>query len=141
MPQINPYLNFSGSCEQAFQFYQSVLGGELELSRFSDMPADDSAPPVDGNLVMHVSLPIGDGQVLMGSDRPAAMGPTEVGNNVNVIINPDSSDDGKRIFDALAAGGQTTMPYERTFWGADFGMLTDQYGINWMVNYAVDQGG
>ena len=137
MPQINPYLNFSGTCEQAFELYQSVFGGELELSRFSDMPADDSAPPVDGNLVMHVSLPIGDGQVLMGSDRPSAMGPTEVGNKFNVIINPDSSQDGKRVFEALAAGGQVTMPYERTFWGADFGMLTDQYGINWMVNYTV----
>lgn len=141
MTQINPYLNFNGTCEKAFDFYQSVFGGEPELSRFSEMPAEEWATPVDGDLIMHVSLPIGDGQILMGSDRPPSMGTVDVGNNVNVMINPSSSEDGKRIFDALTEGGQVTMPYERTFWGADFGSLTDQFGIQWMVNYAVDQEG
>jgi len=136
MSQMHPYVNFSGSCQQAFEFYQSVFGGELQLTRFSEMPADESAPPIDGNLVMHVSLLVGDGQILMGSDRPAAMGPLDVGNNVQVMVTPESSEDGKRIFDALAAGGQVTMPYERAFWGDDFGALVDQFGIHWMVNYS-----
>ena len=136
MPQMHPYVSFSGTCEQAFEFYQSVFGGELQLTRFSEMPSDESAPPIDGNLVMHVSLPIGEGQILMGSDHPAAMGPLDVGNNVQVMVTPDSSAEGKRIFEALAAGGQVTMPYEQAFWGDVFGALVDQFGIHWMVNYS-----
>ncbi len=102
MTEISPYLNFSGNCEQAFRFYQSVFEGELSINRFSEMPPDESFE-VDGNLVMHVSLPLGDGQVLMGSDRPDAMGPTTIGDNVQVSISPTSSEEGKQIFDALAA--------------------------------------
>lgn len=135
MAEINPYLHFAGTCEQAFTFYQSVFGGELLISRFSEMPTDPSAPPVDGNLVMHVSLPLGEGQVLMGSDRPEAMGPTTAGNNVQVSIGPSSSEEGKRIFDALAEGGTVHMPYQETFWNADYGSLADKFGIEWMVNY------
>lgn len=134
MTEINPYLNFSGDCEEAFRLYQSVLGGELQISRFSEMPQDGSFE-VDPNLIMHVSLPLGEGQILMGSDRPAAMGPTTNGDNVQVSISPASSEEGKRIFDALAEGGTVTMPYQATFWGADFGSLVDRFGISWMVNY------
>ncbi|MDH3499648.1 MAG: VOC family protein [Acidimicrobiia bacterium] len=140
MMQVNPYLNFSGNCEEAFEFYKSVFGGELYISRFSEIPSDDSAPQIDGNLIMHVSMPIGDGQVLMGSDRPDVMGATTAGDNVMVIVSPDRTDDAKRIFDALSDGGTVTMQFERTFWGADFGMLTDKFDINWMVNFDANQG-
>ncbi len=140
MTEINPYLNFTGDCEKAFRFYQSVFGGELEVNRFSEMPPDE-AMDVDGNLVMHASLPLGDGQVLMGSDRPDAMGPTTVGDNIQVSIGPASSDEGKRIFDALAEGGTVVMPYQATFWGADYGALVDRFGIGWMVNYDKSQPG
>lgn len=133
--QVNPYLNFSGKCEEAFEFYQSVFGGEMYISRFSEMPADDSSPEIDGKLVMHVSMPIGDGQVLMGSDRPDSMGPTTAGDNVSVIVSPGSAEEAKAVFDALSDGGTVTMQFEHTFWGADFGMLTDKFGINWMVNH------
>jgi PhnB protein len=141
MAEINPYLNFSGNCEEASQLYQSVFGGELELSRFSEMPPGDESLEIDGNLIMHVSLPLGDGQVLMGSDRPEAMGSTTTGDNVQVSISPDSSEDGKRIFDALAEGGTVTMPYEAQFWGAEYGSLIDRFGIHWMVNYDAGQDG
>lgn len=134
MPSINPYLNFSGNCEEAFEFYKSVFGGEAELSRFSEIPGEDHTEE-DGDKVTHVSLPIGDRQVLMGSDRPSTMGPTTPGDNVQVNVAPDTSEDARRIFDALAAGGNVTMPLEKMFWGAEFGMCTDKFGIHWMVNY------
>lgn len=140
MTEINPYLNFSGNCEEAFRFYQSVFGGELSVNRFSEMPADGSFE-VDGDLIMHVSLPLGEGQVLMGSDRPEAMGGTRPGDNVQVSISPVSSEEGRRIFDALAEGGNVVMPYQATFWGADYGSLVDRFGISWMVNYDTSQGG
>lgn len=139
MTEINPYLNFSGNCEEAFRFYQSVFGGELSISRFSEMPADDSSQ-VDGDLILHVALPLGDGQVLMGSDRPDAMGPTTTGDDVQVSISPASSGEGRRIFDGLAEGGTVVMPYQATFWGADYGALVDRFGIHWMVNYDTSQG-
>lgn len=140
MSEINPYLNFSGNCEEAFQFYRSVFGGELQISRYSEMPPDDSFE-VDPNLIMHVSLPLGEGQVLMGSDLPEGMGPKTIGDNVHVSISPVSSEEGKRIFDALAEGGAVFMPYQATFWGADFGQLVDRFGINWMVNYERGEAG
>lgn len=135
MPSINPYLNFPGTCEEAFNFYRGVFGGELDVSRYTEMPDDGSMPEDDKNKIMHVSLPIGEAQVLMGADRPASMGPVNNGDNVQVSVAPDSSEEAKRIFDGLSAGGQVTMPYEKMFWGAEFGMCVDKFGIQWMVNY------
>lgn len=137
--EVNPYLNFSGNCEDAFELYKAALGGEVSISRFSEMPADESSPPVDGNLIMHVSLDFGNGQVLMGSDVPEHMGTVQFGNHASVSIGPDSAQDAKRIFDTLADGGTVTMPLQSTFWGADFGMLIDKFGVNWMINYAHEQ--
>lgn len=137
MPGINPYLAFDGNCEEAFDFYRSVFGGEFsDINRFSDAPSDSPGSGEDADKIMHVSLPLGDGQVLMGSDRPSHMGPGTFGDSVAVSIAPDDAESGRRIFESLATGGQVTMPYERQFWGADFGMCTDKYGIHWMVNYA-----
>ena len=137
--QVSPYLNFSGNCEEAFEFYQAALGGELHISRFSEMPADEDAPPVDGNLIMHVTLDLGNGAVLMASDVPDAMGEVQFGNHSYVSVAPDSADDGKRVFEALAENGTVIMPYQTMFWGADYGMLIDKFGIGWMVNYTHDQ--
>ena len=136
MPYINPYLTFDGNCEEAFEFYRSVFGGDFaDLTRFSEAPADMPGGPADPNKIMHIGLPLGDGQVLMGSDRPEGMGPGTFGDSVAVSIGPNDADQGHRIFEGLSAGGQVTMPYERQFWGADFGSCTDKFGINWMVNY------
>jgi PhnB protein len=137
---INPYLGFDGNCEEAFELYRSIFGGELEISRFSEMPPDSPVDPSAADKVMHVSLPLGDGQVLMGSDRMPGMGTTTFGDSVAVSVSPGSADDGRRIFDALADGGQVTMPYERQFWGADYGMCVDRFGIGWMVNYDPNAG-
>jgi PhnB protein len=140
MTGLHPYLNFGGDCEAAFDFYRSVFGGEFSnVSRYSDMPPETPGPEVGPDKIMHISLPVGEDQVLMGSDRPASMGPTTQGDNVHVSVDPDSEEDAKRIFEHLSEGGTITMPYEKTFWGAYFGMCTDKFGINWMVNYEIDQ--
>ncbi len=137
MPGINPYLTFNGNCMEAFTFYKSVFGGEfVDLSPFSDLPPDVPSSPEDADKLMHVSLPLGDGQELMGSDQPTAMGSVTFGNNVAMSFAPDSSEEGRRVFDALADGGEVTMEYERQFWGADYGMCTDRFGVHWMVNYS-----
>ena len=141
MASINPYLNFGGNCEEAFNFYQKLFGGELEISRFSEMPPGEGAPEVDPDLIMHVSLPIGDEQVLMGSDVPEAMGKVDVGNNVVVSISPSTSEEGRRIFDGLSEGGTVTMPYGEMFWGAEYGSCADKFGIHWMVNYELGDAG
>jgi PhnB protein len=135
MALINPYLNFMGNTEEAFNFYQSVLGGELFIQRFKDTPHGENMSAEDKEKIMHVSLPIG-GNTLMGTDCLESMGQTlTMGNNFSITICPDSIADTHRIFNALAAGGKIDMRLENTFWATLFGMLTDKFGIQWMVNY------
>ena len=139
MAQINPYLNFNGECEAAFNFYKTVFGGEFDrMSRYKDMPpsADKPMNEADSEKVMHVSLPISSETVLMGSDVGGEWAKHNVvGNNIQLSVNAESEDDARRIFSGLGEGGHVKMPLEKTFWGALFGMLTDKFGVNWMVNY------
>ncbi len=136
MTSVNPYLNFAGNCAEAFEFYRAVFGGEYSfLQRFSDGPPDMPVAPEDADKVLHVSLPLGDGQMLMGSDQPSERGGVDAGSSISISIGPDSAEEGQRIFAALAEGGTVVMPYERQFWGADYGMCIDRFGIGWMVNY------
>jgi PhnB protein len=142
MATINPYLNFGGNCEEAFNFYKSVFGGEfLTVMRFKDVPAEYQMSETEGEMIMHMALPIGQGTFLMGSDRPAAMGPIINGNNYSITINAASEAEASKLFKGLSAGGQVTMPLEKAFWGSFFGMLTDKFGIQWMVNYDYNQQG
>ena len=136
MTALNPYLNFDGNCEEAFEFYKSVFGGEYgDVNRFSEMPGDEISP-ADANKILHISLPVGESQLLMGSDRIEGMPSTNFGDSITVSVGPNSAEEGSRIFEALSEGGTVTMPYERQFWGADYGSCVDRFGINWMVNYA-----
>jgi len=140
MASVQIYLNFNGNCEEAFNFYKSVFGTEFEyIGRFKDMPAEEGQPEMPeemGNLVMHVSLPVGNGTMLMGSDTGGEWAPSFVqGNNFSISVNADSKAEADKLFAALSEGGQVTMPLNSTFWGAYFGMLTDKFGINWMVNF------
>lgn len=135
MATINPYLNFNGNCEEAFNFYRSVFGGEfLNLQRFKDVPPAGQLPAEEGEWIMHVSLPIGQGTILMGSDGPSAMGKGTPGDNFHISIQTDNDEETDRLFNGLAAGGQVTMPLEQAFWGARFGMLVDKFGVQWMIN-------
>ena len=138
MTAVNAYLNFEGDCEAAFNFYKSVFGGEFGfIGRYKDMPSEKPISKADGEKIMHVSLPIGNGNtVLMGSDSAGEWATnTIVGNNISLSINVDSKAEADRVFNGLSAGGKVTMPMNKTFWGAYFGMFIDKFGINWMVNF------
>jgi len=137
MTQVVPYLTFNGNCEEAFNFYKSVFGGEFPyLGRFKEMPPQDgkTVTGAEGEKIMHVSLPIGNG-FIMGSDSSEAFGQaTKIGNNFSLSVNADTKPDADKLFKALSAGGKITMPMEDTFWGSYFGMLTDKFDIQWMVS-------
>ncbi|MFV8338230.1 VOC family protein [Flavobacterium sp. LB3P21] len=139
MAAINPYLVFNGNCEEAFLFYKSVFGGEFPyIGKFKDMPPAEGNPVLseaDGNKIMHVSLPIGDGTILMGSDSNSASGEVIFGQNISISINTNSKEEADKLFNGLSVGGTVTMPMSQTFWGAYFGMFADKFGIGWMVNF------
>jgi PhnB protein len=141
MATINPYLNFNGSTEVAFNFYKSVFGGEFAaLIRFKDTPEAGKITENEKDKIMHITLPIGVGNTLMASDVLESMGHTLTsGNNFYLSISADSEADADKIFKGLSAGGKVTMPLEKTFWGSYFGMLTDKFGIRWMVSYDYKQ--
>lgn len=135
MATINTYLNFNGNTEEAFGFYKSVFGGEfLVLQRFGDGAGGEGMTEEGKNKIMHIALPIA-GTVLMGTDMPDTMEKVVFGTNISLSIDTESEEEAKKIFESLAVGGHITMALDKTFWGALFGMLTDKFGIHWMVNY------
>ncbi len=135
--QVNPYLNFDGRAEEAFDFYQSIFGGEFSAKiAMSDAPGGDKLPEAEQNRIMHIGLPIGGGAILMASDILPSMGHKyEPGNNVYISLHPDSKEEADRLFNGLAEGGEVEMPIADQFWGDYYGSLTDKFGIKWMVNY------
>jgi PhnB protein len=141
MATVNIYLTFNGRCEEAFLFYRSVFGGEFPyIGRFRDMPQDSEKQPsmneADGNRIMHVTLPISKETCLMGSDTGGEWASSyKEGNNYSISIKAESREEADKLFNGLSAGGQTTMPMNKTFWGSYFGMFTDKFGINWMVSF------
>ncbi len=137
------YLNFPGNTEEAFLFYKSVFKTEFNgngFQRFGEIPQTEGFPPVSEdvkNLILHIELPIVGGHVLMATDAPESMGfKLQSGNNMHISLEPETREETKRIFDALAEGGSVTMPLQEMFWGAYYGSCTDKYGINWMVNFS-----
>lgn len=138
MVSINPYLTFPGTCEEAFLFYRSVFGGDFPyMGRFKDMPPMDgkAVPDNEKEKIMHVSLPVGNG-ILMGSDSSEAFGhATVIGTNFSISVNADTDEQADTFFNGLSAGGKITMPMQKTFWGSYFGMLTDKFGIQWMISH------
>lgn len=135
MIKLNPYLNFNGNCEEAFNYYKKVFGGEFSyFSRMSDMENKDITEE-DKNLIMHISLPIGR-DVLMGSDVSTAMKPIfRQGNNNYINLSPTSKEEADRLFNELSDGGEIEMTMEEMFWGDYFGSFRDKFGIYWMINY------
>lgn len=137
MVTINPYLNFMGKTEDAFNFYKSVFGGRFSIfQRFRDVPGGEKMSESDQEKIMHISLPIGKNNVLMGTDALESMGQSlTTGNNFYISVSPESEEETDEIFNRLSAGGEITMPLSKAFWGAYFGMLIDKFGIQWMVNF------
>ena len=142
MASVSTYLNFSRNTEEAFNFYKSVFGGEFEggISRFSSIPPQEGQPPLsqeDGNLVMHVCLPILGGHRLMGTDAPESMGfKVNFGNNVYINLEPDTRSETDALFAKLSERGQVEMQLQEMFWGDYFGSCKDKFGVQWMFNCA-----
>jgi PhnB protein len=140
MARVSTYLNFGRNTEEAFTFYKAVFKTEFKgpVSRFRDIPPAPGMPTLpesDLNLVMHVELPILAGHALMGTDAPESMGfKLTPGNNVYISLEPDSREETKRLFDALAAGGKVEQPLQDMFWGAYYGSCKDKFGVQWMFN-------
>lgn len=144
MTTINIYLTFNGNCLEVFDFYKSVFGGEYPyVGRFSEMPPQEGMPPLseeDQNKIMHMSLPISKETILMGSDIAGPWATSyKVGNNFSISIGTDTHEEADRLMAELSAGGKVTMPMDKTFWGSYFGMLTDKFGINWMISVDLQQ--
>lgn len=135
---INPYLTFTGNCEEAFNFYKKVFGGEFQfMGRYKDVPAADrqNFPLENDEKIMHVSLPISQETILMGCDSTEAFGQTiKVGTNISLSVNAETKGKADEIFNVLSSGGQIQMPMNETFWGSYFGVLTDRFGIQWMIS-------
>lgn len=146
MASVNVYLTYDGNCEEAFNFYKSVFGGEFTyVGRFKEMPPQEGQPPLPddmGNRIMHISLPVSKETSLMGSDTGGEWASSYLqGNNFSISINAESKEEADRLYNGLSAGGQATMPMDKTFWGDYFGMFTDKFGINWMVSFNENQKG
>lgn len=141
MPKINPYLNFDGTAEEAFNFYKSVFGGEFTgVHRMDGAPGTENLPENERNRIMHISLQVGD-ELLMASDIMPSMGQTlTVGNNNYISIFPDSREQADEFFNGLSAGGTIEMPMEDQFWGDYFGSFQDKFGVHWMINFPAQQG-
>jgi len=137
MPSVNTYLNFNGTTEEAFNFYRSVFGGEFTaLQRFKETPAGDKLSQADQEKIMHVALPVGNGNILMATDALESMGQKLItGNNISLSVEADSDEQAHELFNKLAVDGTITIPLATMFWGALFGMVTDKFGIQWMVNH------
>jgi len=132
--RIEPYLFFAGNAEEALAFYKSVFGGDVVFSmRYGDVPpSDHPSPPEMSTKIMHATFVSGP-LTLMAADS-MHQGPGTPAERVALSLAPATVEEGQRLFDGLAAGGTVTQPYAKQFWGATFGMLTDKFGIDWMVN-------
>jgi PhnB protein len=130
--QVQPYLNFDGRCDEALEFYRRALGAEvLMLSRYKDSPVPaQMVPPGGENKVMHVSFRVGDSTV-MASDAECGGKPNFCGFSLSLTLPNDA--EAARRFAALAEGGQVRMPLGKTFFASSFGMLTDRFGVAWMI--------
>jgi len=144
MARVSTYLNFQGNTEEAFLFYKSVFATEFEggIHRMKDVPAEGMPPLKEHelNLVMHVSLPILAGHMLMGTDSLESMGQSvTVGNNVSINLEPDTREELDRLFNALSEGGKVEMEPQDMFWGDYFAACKDRFGVSWMFNCASTQ--
>jgi PhnB protein len=138
MAQINPHINFNGNAEEAFIFYKSVFGGEFtKIIRFKDLASSEfPVAKKEENKIMHITLPIGKGSMLMANDVPEIMGKTnENENRSKIVITAESKEEADKLFNGLSAGGQIEGPIGDSPWGSYFGCFRDKYGIEWIVEF------
>ena len=138
MKAINPWINFNGNAEEAFNFYKSVFGGEFtKIVRFQDLASDDfPVSELEANKIMFISLPLGKNNVLIANDVPEVMGRTnENENRSKIAISAETREEADRVFNGLSAGADVEGPINDTPWGTYAGMLRDKYGIEWIVEF------
>lgn len=138
MPHINPHINFNGNAEEAFHFYRSVFGGEFaKIIRFKELATPGfQIPEKEANKIMHIALPIGQHNVLMGNDVPSILGKVnEMEHRSKISITAESKEEADQLFRGLSAGGQVEMPIGDSPWGSYFAMFRDKYGIEWMIDF------
>ncbi len=131
--KLNPYLGFDGNAREAIEFYKSVFGGELTMSTFKEGGMTED--PAEADKLMHAMLVADNGITLMVSDKPAGM-ENNPGTNISISLSGDNEQELRGYWDKLSEGGNITAPFEKAPWGDTFGMLTDKFGIPWMVNCA-----
>lgn len=132
MKNLNAYLSFAGNCEEALNFYRDSIGGEVaSMMRYADSPME--VPQESAQWVMHAEFRSGDLCFMAADGMPGQE--MASGGNVSLMMNLTDGDEQEQVFNALADGGTVTMPLQDTFWGARFGMVTDRYGINWMLHW------
>ena len=129
--KLNPYLSFKNNTREAMEFYRTVFGGKLDLSTFKDFHA--SQDPSEDNKIMHSMLEADNGITFMASDTPSRM-EYRAGTNMSMSLSGDNEAELKAYFEKLSAGGMVTMPLEKAIWGDSFGMCTDKFGVQWLVN-------
>lgn len=139
MTTINPWINFNGNAEEAFTFYKSVFGGEFtKIIRFKDLAsAEFTVAEKEENKIMHISLPIDKGNVLIANDVPEFMGQVnENENRSKISISTESKEEADRLFNGLSAGGNIEGPMGDSPWGSYAGMFRDKYGIEWIIEFS-----
>ena len=130
--RLNPYISFNGQAKEAMEFYQAVLGGELNSNTFGEFGAADGDA---AEQIMHAQLETPDGFTLMAADTPPGMD-YNPGTNITISLSGDDTDNLRGWFEKLSDGGQVTVPLEKQMWGDEFGQLVDKFGITWLVNIA-----
>jgi PhnB protein len=138
MATINPWINFNGNAEEAFTFYRSVFGGEFgKVVRFKDLAsAEFPVPEAEAEKIMYITLPIGQGSVLMANDVPEALGKVnERENRSKISVSAESKEEADKLFTGLSAGGEVEGPMGQGPWGTYAGMFRDKYGIEWIIEF------
>jgi PhnB protein len=133
---LNPYLNFNGNARQALEFYNSVFGGNLNVSTFADFGTPKDAP--DAHKIMHGQLETDAGYTIMAADTPPGMEYQGM-HGFGVSLSGDDGDVLHGYWEKLSASGTTTMPLQKQAWGDEFGMCTDKFGVPWLVNISQPQ--
>ncbi|HRB72883.1 VOC family protein [Flavobacterium sp. WV_118_3] len=138
MALINPHINFNGNAEEAFEFYKAAFGGEFsKIVRFKDFKNPEfQISKNEENKIMHIALPIGKSNVLIGNDVPEFLGRVnENENRSKISISAASKEEADQLFHSLSAGGAIEMPISDSPWGSYFGMFRDKYGIEWIIDF------
>jgi PhnB protein len=133
--RLNPYISFDGDARQAMEFYEQVFGGTLRMNTFGEYGMADSP---DADKIMHAMLETSSGFTLMGADTPTGM-TYEPGKRISVSLSGDDGDELRGYWEKLSANGTVSMPLEKQMWGDEFGMCTDAFGVDWLVNIGQPQ--